>query len=369
MPTDCIAGHRAFIHDRGGIQRIAELENLARVIWGRVRDDASDGEVDISAVYCDPQSAVLNAIEPGRHELVIYRGDTRVWEGPITRIAYTSLGVSLFARDITEYLYFTAMESGYASNVPPPSEYVITRANRVLTTELTRRNVLELGVGLPSINVLPYLTLHQEVTDSKCTVVTVPMQYTVFEHIDKLAEDYGMDYTVVGRALHLWDTHEPLAQTELVTEADFLSDFTLTVYGRELGTRAISTDGQGVWGEDGGVDDYYGLWERLTTAYDEETDDGPPPSQSALESQAIRNLAGRNPTPLMVRVPDNSTINPRGVLNIDNLVPGVWVPMQATLLTRPINQMQKLDSMRVTEEPSGETVTVTLYPAPGTIAV
>lgn len=365
MATDCIAGHRAFIHDRGGVQRIAELENLTSCKWSRVRDDASEGQVNISAVYCDPQSDVLNIIEPGRHELVIYRGDTRVWEGPITRMSFDSLGVSIFARDIMHYLYRTVMEDGYTSRDPGPSEYVITRADRIITAELTRRDVAETGVGLASINVLPFLTLHQEATDAKCTVVTLPMQYTVFEHIDKLAEDYGMDYTVIGRALHLWDTHEPLAQIETATESDFLGDFTLTSFGMELGTRAIVTDGRGIWGEDGGVDTYYGLWERLTTAYDEEVDDGPPPSQLAMESQAIRALAGRNPTPLEVRVPENSSINPRGVFNIDNLVPGTWVPLRATLLTRPIQQMQKLHTMTVTETPGAENITISLIPAPG----
>lgn len=367
MPTDCIAGHRAFIHDRGGVQRVAELENLARVAWGRIRDDSSDGQVAISAVYCDPQADILNQIEPGRHELVIYRGDTRVWEGPVTRIAYTRLGVSIFARDIMEYLYSTVMENAY-DNSGTNSAFVIDRASTIITTELTRRDVAETGVGLPSINVLPFFTLHQLPSDARTTASTLPMQYTVFEHIDKMAEDYGMDYTVVGRALHLWDTHQPLAQIETVTEADFLDDFTVTVYGRELATRAVVTDGRGIYGESGTVDDYYGLWERLVTAYDEETDDGPPPSQTAMESIAIRRLAGHNPTPLQVRVGDNASINPRGVLNVDNLIPGTWVPLRATLLTRNIQQMQKIDSVKVVEDPGTETISVTLNPAPGVLA-
>ncbi len=366
MPLDCVDSHRAFVHDRGGVQRIDEMVNLGRVIWGRVRDDTSEASVDISAVYCDPQASLLNQLEPGRHELVIYRGEERVWEGPISRLAYTSSGVSIFARDVTHYLAKLAMESAYTSY---PSEFVIDRVMRILNTELTRKDLAEAAVGLVSVNILPFITAHQLPTDAKTLAKTVAMQYTVFEHLDTLAADYGIDYTVVGRALHLWDTHQPLGQTQTVTEADFLGDMTVTVYGMELGTRAISTDGQGIYGDFGGADPYYGLWERLDTAYDEDTADGPPPSQTELQSQAIRNLAGRNPTPLQVRIPDNSTLNPNGVLSMTDLVPGVWIPMRATLLTKNISQIQKLDTMTVTAEPGKETITVTLYPAPGDLPV
>jgi hypothetical protein len=370
MPLDCVDSHRVFIHDRGGVQRVDELVNLNRVIWGRVRDDISEATIDISAVYCDQQAGLLNSLEPNRLEIVVYRGSERVWEGPISRLAYTSAGVSIFARDVNHYLHFLAMESAYKSYIGVGlAEYVIDRAKRILTTELTRKDVAELALGLPSANILPHIVYHQQATDSKTLASTVPMQYTVFEHMDTLAADYGMDYTVVGRALHLWDTHQPLGYTQTVTEADFVGDMTVTVYGMEMGTRAISTDGQGVYGAFGGADPYYGLWERLDTAYDEDTDDGPPPSQTQLQSQAVRNLAGRNPTPLQVRIPDNSTLNPNGVLSMSDLVPGVWVPMRATLLTRNIQQLQKLDSMKVTAEPGKETISVTLYPAPGDLPV
>lgn len=367
MPLDCVDTERVFIHDRGGVQRIDEVINLARVKWGRVRDDTSEATIDISAVYCDGQAGLLNSLRSGRHEIVVYRGAERVWEGPITRVAYTPSGVSIFAKDITHYTSKLAMASAYSSY---PSEFVISRIMRVLTTELTRKDVAEAAVGLASANILPYIVAHQQPTDSKTTMKTAEYQYTVFEHMDTLAADYGMDYTVVGRALHLWDTHQPsMGQTETVTEADFLGEMHVTEYGMELGTRAISTDGQGVWGAFGDADPYYGLWERLVTAYDEETDDGPPPSQTELQSQAVRNLAGRNPTPQQVRIPDNSTLNPNGVLSLSDLVPGTWIPMRATLLTKNIAQMQKLDSMTVTAEPGKETIAVTLYPAPGDLPV
>lgn len=361
--SECITGHRAFIHERGGIQRIDEMLNLGTCSWSRVRDDISEASVSISAQFCDAQASLLNFIEPGRHELVIFRGDERVWEGPITRAAFSRQGAQLFARDVAHYLHFTAMQNGY-DNSGANVDFVTNRAATIITAELTRKNVAELAAGLPSINVLPFLVNHHDPQDARTTAKTVPMQYTVFEHIDNLAADYGMDYTTVGRAIHLWDTHRALGRTPIVTEADFLGDLVVTSYGMELGTRAISTDGQGVYGDAGGVDPYYGLVERLTTAYDEETDDGPPPTQAELQSQAVRSLVNRNPTPVTLRLPEGSGINPGGTLAIEDLIPGVLVPLRATVLVRNFSQTQKIDRVSIREDASGESVTLNLVPAP-----
>lgn len=360
--SECIVGHRVFIHDRGGVQRLDEITHLASCQWSRVRDDISVASVDISAMYCDSQSDILNLIEPGRHELVVYRGDVREWEGPINRISYTAQGVSIYARDVGHYLYFTVMQNGY-DNSGVNSDFVTNRAYNIINTELTRRDAIETGAGLPSINVMPYVVNHHTANDARTTAKTLPMQYTVFEHIDNLAADYGMDYTTVGRAIHLWDTHRSLGQTVPMTENDFLGDLTLGSYGMELGTRAISTDGMGVWGEAGGVDSFYGLWERLTTAYDEETDEVVP-TQAELESQAIRGLVNRNPTPVVLRIPDGSGLNMAGNFTMADLVPGVLIPLRATVLVREFSQMQKLDKVVVTENSQGEKVQISLVPAP-----
>lgn len=100
MALDCVTKHRVFVYDRGGVNRIDEITKLARVKWGRVRDDISQAEVDISAASCDAQSGLLGGLEPGRHELVVYRDDKRVWEGPLTRMTYARTGIQMYAKDV-----------------------------------------------------------------------------------------------------------------------------------------------------------------------------------------------------------------------------------------------------------------------------
>lgn len=205
------------------------------------------------------------------------------------------------------------------------------------------------------------------VTDARTTAHTLPYEMTVFNHMDTYAARGGLDYTVVGRSLILFDVHQRLGQTAPVTGADFIGDPVITQYGMELATYVAMTDGKGHWGSAGGVDDYYGEWEMLHQAYDEDAQaqGQEPPSTAELRSQAARTYAQGKRPPLVVRVPDNSRLNPDGVLSVDDLVPGVWIPLSASLPGRSLSQMQKLDNMTVEEsESEGEVIKVTLSPAP-----
>lgn len=358
MPITPLARHTAWIMERGGQRRIHEIVDISRIIWNRVRDDISTATVNVMATQDSAQAEFLASLAgaTGRYELCIWRDDERVWEGPLTLPTFTRTGVEIGARDVMHYAARTIMRAAY-DNSYPNIDYVVNRSKVILNAELARKEALD-----PPINVLPHLVDHQTATDAKTSRSTVPYFSYVFEHIDELAARAGMDYTVIGRAIHLWDTSKPaMGQTPVVTEADFLGDVYVTVYGMELGTIAAVTDGQGNYGTAGAVDPYYGEVERLETAYDEEATVAP--TVAELESQAVRNLAGRNPVPLQVRVPDNSSLNMNGVLNITDLIPGIYMPLRAKLNIIEIAQMQKLQTVRVTETAAGETVQVTLFPA------
>lgn len=357
MPLDCVADHRVYIYDRGATNRIGELTSLDRVKWNRTRDDISDAEIDISAEHCTGQEELLSQLEPGRHEVVIFRGNDRVWEGPLNRIAYTRNSVNLFAKDVMYYAFRTIMHGAY-SNAYPNIGYACTRAVTILKAELARKEALS-----PPINVVPYIVNHGDTTGPKTSRVTAPYQQTVFEHIDDMAAKSGIDYTVIGRAIHIWDTDRALGYAPQVTENDFLGELVVTVYGSELATHAAVTTGDHRVGKAGANDAYYGEWERLTTLNDDDDTTAPPPTQDDLNSQAKANLANRKPTPLLVRIPDGSTLNPKGVLQIEDLIPGTHVPMLATLTARTISQTQKIHDINFTETGEGEQITITFTPA------
>jgi hypothetical protein len=52
-------------------------------------------------------------------------------------------------------------------------------------------------------------------------------------------------------------------------------------------------------------------------------------------------------------------------VDIQMIVPGVWVPLSSGATCRTVTQWQKLDSMTVHQDGSGEQVTVVMSPAPG----
>jgi len=358
------ARHTAAIYDRGGRQRLGVVDPLTDVDWGRVRDDMSMASVSTSQPSWECQK-LLNRVEPNRHELVVFRDNERVWEGPISLITWTASGVSIQARDVMYYAHRTIMRKAHNNNFPNVVT-VVDRAESILNTELVRKEALS-----PPINVLPYLVTYQGLDPAMTAKSTPAYSSLVYEEIDELAARAGLDYTVVGRSIILFDRHVQFSVTPAISQDDFIGDILLSAYGMEGATYAAVTDGQGNWGEVGGVDPYYGEWEILDTAYQEQSGnpyEAPtvptPPTTGEMASQAQRNLNGRNPVPIIVRVPDGSQLNPAGVLRMEHLVPGIRIPLVATLAGRTFSQMQKLDNVRVKESASdGETISVTMSPA------
>lgn len=356
--------HTAYIYDRGGRRKIGMLDPLVRVKWARTRDDISEATVWVASP--GPECAkMLGMVEAGRHELVIFRGNKRVWEGPIMLPTYSGPNVSIKAHDVMFYTTRTAMHNEY-DNRYPNNGLVLDRVKRIMTAELARKEALD-----PPIYVLPHVQYiyasSDGVTDAKTAARTLPYQYTVFQHVDNYAARGGLDYTVVGRRIIFFDVHQRIGQTAQITGDDFIGDPIISQYGAELATRVIMTDGKGVWGAAGGTDPFYGEWEVLHQAYDEQSaavDGTDPPTRAELEDQAKRSLLQGKVPPLVVRVPDNTRLNPNGTLTMDDLVPGTWIPLSASLPGRTLVQMQKLDKMSVEETAGeGEVIKVTLSPA------
>lgn len=356
--------HTAFLYDRGGKRQIGQLDPLERVRWGRTRDDISVGLVNITTPG-DECAQALSMAEAGRVELVIFRGALRVWEGPVSRITYYGKSVEIEAKDVMYYMTRTIMRAEYDNRYPNVST-VLARIERIINAELARKEALDPPINVAQhIQYIPAQTAG--VTDSRTASHTLPYETTLFNHIDNYAARGGLDYTVIGRSVLFFDVHERIGQTAMVTADDFIGDPVITQYGSELTTYVAMTDGKGHWGDYGGVDPYYGEWEILHQAYDETAPQADPndvPTVAEMRSQAQRaHKQGKLP-PLVARIPDNTQLNPAGVLQISDLVPGNWIPLQVSVPGRTVSQMQKLDKMSVEENAGkGEVIKVVLSPA------
>lgn len=446
--------YRFFAYDRGGRRRIGELKAVSAYSWSRRRDEISEASVRLAPAAAGAKcQELLRRLRSFRHELVIFRSGVRVWEGPISRISDSGNAVDIDAKDVLLYMHRRIMRNGYNDSYPNIKS-VVTRA----------RILLEEGYALDDPNVAAYIEDRSAADDARQARIVLPYQKLVLEELDDLAARSGLDYTVIGRRIVLWDTHNPIGRLPRMTGADFLSRPVVTEYGMDLATRSAVTNGQGLYGVVGEIDPYYGLVEMLASAYSEnDTPDGalgPSDGELAtallalnvaraeyeaypglstaedialaeyeqeryspgvlpdrqdeldllieplrtranekaglytvlnrreneyealaesrletaealaayianLESQAERNLNGRNPAPLVVRVPDGSALSPSVELGINQLVPGIWMPLYVESAIRTVEQWQKLDAVSVRGDASGEQVGLTLSPAPG----
>lgn len=355
---NCVVGHRAFIYDRGGTDRIAEIVDLSMVRWHRQRDVVTEAEILIEGASCERQRDVLEAIEPKRHEMAIYRGNDRVWEGPVERIPRARSTATVYAHDVVEYLFGTIMENGY-NNRYPNVVPVTTRMNTIITAELNAQwESLE-----DPINVVPYLDIRHFIGEAETSARTLAKTLTVGEHLDNFARSGGIDYVAVGRRIIIWDVSNPITTLQRLTEADFLGDAVVTSYGSQYASAMYSVGQKGRVGQAFAplkYRQYYGPWARVVNNDVEEGDTAP--SQADLNSQAKRNLNGRYPVPVQLRIPENSSLLLSDTLSVQDLVPGVYIPVVATLNGKTVQQTLKLHKLTVEETGEGERVLITLIP-------
>lgn len=355
----CISDHTIYVYDRGGLMRVAQLLDATQVRWTRDRDGVSEASITIAGDACSAQADILGAVEPKRSEIVIYRGDDRVWEGPVWHVGWFSDHVEIVAHDVMAYVNATPLTVAYDNSpigTTSRSTEVTTRLLNILNYELTGWESLD-----PPANVKPHIVVHHSPNEARTAAYTKPFEMTVGEHIQHYARYGGIDYTVIGRAIHIWDVSRSLGKTRTLTEADFDSEVIITAYGADMSASVYVIAQDGKYGHAAEASPYYGPWTNIITVTNEVGSTGP--TQEELDSQAKRNLNGRMPVPVEVRIPDNSGIRLNESLTIHDLVPGVQVPVLATLNARRMSQLQKIDHVSVTETAEGESVQVTLTPA------
>lgn len=387
-PLGC-GDNRVLVAERGGQRIIGEITPIASVQWTRVRDDISTCIVS-SVEFGDDCGELLGSLRSWQHELVVYRDGERVWEGPITRVAYYTGRVEIEAKDPMIYLYRRVMRVGYNDTYLKVHGVIVNREGRSVVDRATL--ITQNALGYDDPNILQYLTRMDAADDAHEARTIAAYQKTAWEEIDDLAATAGLDYTVVGRRIIYNDVHNPIGKLPVMRAGDFSENPIVTEYGMSMANVFIVSSNEGQWGaaypaiedtpafeedEDGTPDYekplYYPFVEQLASAYGESADD-PKKTVTAdkkvslavkLSRQAVRHIANRWPAPVRVRVPDNALLVPDLQLGINQLVPGVWIPVQATGTLREVTQWQKLDSVTVTQTgETPETIAVILSPAP-----
>jgi hypothetical protein len=329
-----------------------------------VRDDISTAKVVVSDWDIDCGN-LLSVLEPWAYEMVVFRDNgysvDRVWEGPITLLTYEVDSVTIQAGDVMRYAYRRIIKQ--AMNDVADGDTVTNRAQRVIQNAFAPDDP----------NVLAYLQVLARDDDAREYRSTPAYSRTAFEEVDDMAANAGLDYTVVGRAILLWGTKHRIGTLPEFKDKDLGSPPIVSVYGMNFANRYAVSDGNGVWGEatrldENGEDPIYGLVEMLSSTWASDsapdsgtyTEQGLETMRESFAGFSERSISTRYPPPVVVRVPDNTSLNPGTAISIQQLVPGVALPLRSTGTLRKVVATQKLDSVKVVEQNGSETITITL---------
>lgn len=353
--------HRAYIYDRGALTLVGELNNVEHVHWQRMRDETTVATVRFNG-NC---STFLEKRHVGRYELVVTRDGRRVWEGPLTYFQDKGVSKTLKARDVSWYTNRTALTVRW-NNGEPNVGFAVDRLEAILLYEMQIWEDLD-----PPINLIPNLNIIKNPNGARTARITEAYQSYVYEELDSLAWRGGIDYHVTGRTLTICDTDEDLGTIRTITEEDIIGNFAITSYGVELAAISVVTDGEGRAGIAGAADPYYGPVTLLHTEFNEGSETADVATDAELRSQAQRNLLGRNPTPVVLRMPEGSVLNPCVVDELfPYLFPGVKIPVRITdPEMETLRDTLRLDKLDVNEDADGEVVTISASSAPGEIEI
>jgi hypothetical protein len=361
--------YEVYLTDRGGGPFIDKVPAITTLRWNRLRDDISSASVFIESPSAEC-AAILGAARTVRNEVVIFRNGDRVWEGPITLLQYRKGQITVEAKDPLWYASRRALNPGIdwskvggsVSNPNDgPGQDIVPGLLPVL------RQAFGDGTSDPyGFNVGKWL-LPISGPDNPYSKRIVPRySRTVWEVLDSLAEDGGLDYTVIGRRIMWWDTHLRAFILPRLTDDDFMDSLVVNEYGSDLATRRFRTDNAGKVTSAVAPSEwltYYGPIDTVVSSTEETVPDATSPE---AEAGVASDLAAQYPAPVHVHLPDGTALSCDAPVGINELIPGAWVPLYSTLTARKVEQWMKVDSVNVDWDATGERVSMNLIPGTAT---
>lgn len=342
----------AMIQTQGGGQILGELP--ASVLgWGRRLDDLSECNVTIPvSSLSDRCCGLLKEAHTWGHELVVFRDGERVWEGPMVTLRENETnGVVVRALDAYGYM-LRRVHRGRSNGAPV---FAIDEAEFDVTDAFTLD-----GWDGADPNVLAYLEVLGAGTGPVTQREIPALSGYYFDTLDQLG-DGGVNFTTVGRRIILWPDTLTLGRVPTLLPSQHLSsDVTIVEDGLALAQRSIVTSDNAISGTSAlpsfpTSDPFYGPVELLTNIPNLAT-------TGACDSAADSIRAQGFPAPVLLEIPDGSTLTTDAPYSIGDLVPGVLMPVSHQGRCRSVASDFVLTSLQVTQTSEGETVQISVAP-------
>lgn len=217
--------YTAYLHDRGGETPIGQFDKITRLRWSRVMNDVSQASLVVSTPPEIPDCcSFYGDIRSIRHELVIFRNDERIWEGPVTRVAYFRDRVEIQARDVL----FWAQRRVHRGRFADPANVV----NQALAA-------LDDALRYDDPNIYRWAQTYPSGGQTVRTAYN-RADGTYFDALDDYT-DRGLCFTAIGRRVLFWPSTRQIGQTAVLRSAeDFLGEVSVVEDGLALATRAVT---------------------------------------------------------------------------------------------------------------------------------
>lgn len=336
--------HTVLVRDRQGGQTVTVLDDVLTVEYGRQLDTHSDASVTVgrNGSCC----ARLGTIRPWRHELVIFRSEGgrtgEVWSGPIGVPDFGRADTIIPARDSWAWLdrrrvRSTVQAEGDLADV---------------AWALVEHGLLHPGGGLDETGIRQHVDIRRAGRHGRRT--WQPDAGYVGSALRELCRG-AVNATFLGPRLVLFG-ETPLSRTATMQDKHFLDEIRVKLDGYAQIT-AATVRGKGVTVTCGGTDPYYGLLEGEIS--DESIKD-----REDARDMACTEVATRKHPPLVLSLPDGAQLSPEAPVTLDQLVPGVLMPVWSRETCLEVNADLIITGVKVVDGRDGEQVNVSL--APGT---
>lgn len=332
--------HECWIYDRRGERELVPLERVSSVKWGRQKNVISTAEVSVLTGQHGDCCSSLGMLGTWGHSLVIFRNGQRVWEGPLTNIRWRKGGVSLMAHDVLGWSMRRKVREAYMST----SEWSVNQLRQGVNWTFAEDDP----------NVLAYVHTVDQNTGPKVRLETKANSGYYDDYLDEITKS-GASYTTVGRRIVLWPSSSDVGRTEVFSPSKHLSgDVEVEEDGLKLSTQATFVNDEDLAGtSSGGLDPFYGLVQTL--------DSFSGSTVEALAESAQRFRDDHYPCPVRVNVPEGAVLSCDAPMMIEQLVPGVTVPVKIDAgLCRQVDATPELTAVNVVDDAGGEKVSITL---------
>jgi len=345
---------------RYGSQGITQVGNVGelkttRIFWSRLLDDTSEASISVpvsgtaNETCCD----ILRDVRPVRDELVIYRNERPVWQGPIIQLIYRNDEVRIEAKDLSWWL-----------------NHRVPRISRVFTEQdlsTIFETLLEDAIDIDYFGLKYQINVSGILGDREVK----RNEYKYFgDHLRELGRT-GIDWTIWNRKLYAGGYTVPNATPIASLKSEHFSNgYEVALRGDILCTGAIvKGSGEvstGVYSID---DPQYGV---VDAVWDEPTIKD---YNSALVAAKTRwdmlhkpSLFFRNPKKRDIGIsPDELSSTDAAILaddapvDIQRLIPGATVNLKVAYLCQDVEFAMRLKRISVTIE-NNENVELGLIP-------